>query len=562
MFSRRISFFLFLLIGAQILLTPPRARANVLLPALFSDNMVLQQGGSGANVWGTADPKENVTVNIGGKSASAVADDDGKWRVQLSGLRPGGPFQMTVAGKNQITIQNVAVGEVWLCAGASNMDWKVVSSANAEKEIADANHAMIRMFTVDQKVGNRPLSDCGGKWEVCDPQTVRLFSAVAYFFGRDLHQKILAPIGLIEASWPASPIRAWVPKSAFMGNEELSIALDDWRAHAKNHDAEKAAYDQQIAAWKTEADQARAEGRLLPRRPYDPHEILSPFSPIRIFNGMIAPLIPYSIKGAIWYQGEANTQTPTMYRKFFSALITGWRKEWGAGDFPFLFVQLPNYLPHRAEPGESSWAELREAQAAALALPKTGMAVTIDLGEERDMHPKNKQDVGHRLALIAEATVYGKTDVVYSGPVFSEMNRVKNNVSLSFKQLDGGLVNRNGPPLKGFAIAGEDRRFFWADAKIERNGKVTLHSDRVPNPVAVRYAWADSPDCDLANKAGLPAPPFRTDDWEPPRAPAANSSATPASALGAESAATGAQEASASAAASPQISAPAPSPSP
>jgi sialate O-acetylesterase len=281
----------------------------------------------------------------------------------------------------------------------------------------------------------------------------------------------------------------------------------------------KADFEKATAKWKEDTEKMKAAGlkpgQQLPRAPQSPDGWLKGNGrPGNIFNGVLNPTLGYGIKGVIWYQGEANTGSPTLYRKLFPALITSWRKAWGEGEFPFLFAQLSSFMPRASEPSESNWAELREAQALALKLPKTGMAVTVDIGGERELHLKNKREAGRRLAFIAEAMVYGKTNVTASGPVFSNMKTVANKVTLLFKQTSGGLIDKNGPPLKGFAIAGADKKFFWADAKIEAPDKVSVRSDKVPKPVAVRYAWAGTPDCDLFNKAGLPAAPFRTDSWE------------------------------------------------
>lgn len=495
------------------------SRADVALPALISDNMVLQQRAK-ANVWGTADKGEKITVKLGEKTVSTTAGDDGKWSVKLDALKAGGPLNMIIRGRNTIVVKNVAVGEVWLCAGASNMGWKVANSENAEQEIAAANFPMIRVFTVEQKVSGEAEDDCHGKWEVCDPQTVAGFSATAYFFGRELHQKLKAPVGLIQVTSNATSAEAWMSPSAFGSDADLKAIPENWQSEMKNYPAAKAAYDEQMTAWNAEAEKAKSAGQPAPKKPIEPRGADNPAAPSGLFNGMIAPVSFYSIKGVAWYQGEANTGNPKLYVKLFPALISGWRSAWsvtdlsarGAQVLPFLFVQIASFMPRQTEPGESNWASLREAQTAALKLPKTGMAVAIDLGGEREMHPKNKQEIGRRLALIAEASVYGKEDVASSGPVFSSMKTSDNKVTLSFKQVNGGLVDKDGPPLKGFAIAGEDKKFVWADAKIAGD-KVVVQSEAVPHPVAVRYAWAGTPDCDLRNKAGLPAAPFRTDNW-------------------------------------------------
>lgn len=496
-------------------LAPLSGRADVRLPALISDNMVLQQKAP-ASVWGTAGPNEKVAVTIDGKSASTVAGEDGKWSVKLENLKAGGPYEMTIAGSNTITIQNVAVGDVWVCSGQSNMEFKVARAKDAPAETEAAKFPMIRMFTVGLKIANTPQSDCTGKWEVCDPQTVPGFSAVGYFFGREIHQKMKMPVGLIHSSWGGTPAEAWTAKKALEGSPEFKPILDRAEQEAREYPAKKAEYDKQFAAWKAESEKAKAAGQPVPRAPIAPRGPGTPYYLSGLFNGMISPLLPYAIKGTIWYQGESNAARAREYRKLFPAMIQNWREAWGRGDFPFLFVQLANFgnsQPKKTEPADSTWAELREAQTMTLKTPKTAMAVTIDIGEEGDVHPKNKQDVGHRLALAARSMVYGKEEVVASGPMFDSMKVIGNKVHLTFNQVDGGLVAKGGEDLKGFAIAGEDKKFAWADAKIEGR-KVVLRADQVNKPVAVRYAWADAPVCNLFNKAGLPAAPFRTDDWE------------------------------------------------
>lgn len=488
--------------------------ADVTLPALISDNMVLQQW-TKASVWGTAEPGERVTVSVAGRRASAPAGSDGRWAVKLSSLKPGGPYEMTVSGKNTLVIKNVAVGEVWVGSGQSNMEWKVANSKDAAQEIAAANFPMLRMFSVGKKVTDEPQPDTSGKWEICTPQTAGGFSAVGYFFGRELHKELKAPVGIIHASWGGTPAQSWTPQADLEKTPELAPILEKWREELEKHPEAQARFEEKLAAWNAEAAKAKAEGKPAPRRPTAPRGPGHAWTPAGLYNGMIAPLLPCTIRGVIWYQGESNTENPREYRTLFPTLITAWRKAWGQGNFPFLFVQLANFMARQPEPSESRWAELREAQAMALKLPRTGMAVAIDIGDEKNMHPGNKQEVGRRLALVALSSVYGKKKVVSSGPVFAGMNVAGGKVRLNFNHAGAGLEDKDGPPLKGFAVAGEDRRFVWADAQIQGNA-VVVESNGVPKPVAVRYGWADSPEADLYNKAGLPAVPFRTDAWERP----------------------------------------------
>lgn len=491
-------------------------QAEVRLANLFQDHMVLQQGQKVA-VWGTAAPGERVTVSLAGKQASALAGEDGRWRVELGPLAAGGPFEMRVEGQNALTLQDVLVGEVWVCSGQSNMAWPVERAANPEQEISQANYPLIRFFTVRQKVAQEPQSEVEGTWEVCSPQTVGHFSAVGYFFARELHRTLGVPVGMINSSWGGTPAEAWTSRPALEADPALRPILENWERVLANYPQALQRYQERLKQWGEEAAKAKAEGRAVPPRPQPPLGPGHPWTPGGLFNGMIAPLTPFAIRGVIWYQGESNAGRAYQYRRLFPTLIQDWRRAWGRGDFPFLFVQLANFMKTLPEPSESAWAELREAQSMALSLPKTGMAVAIDIGEADDIHPKNKQEVGRRLALAALAIAYGK-DVVYSGPLYESMSIEGNRIRLRFKHVDGGLVAKDGEGLKGFAIAGEDRKFVWAEARIEGD-TVVVSSPQVPNPVAVRYAWADNPVCNLYNRAGLPASPFRTDDWPGVTAP-------------------------------------------
>jgi sialate O-acetylesterase len=466
------------------------------LPTLFSDGVVLQQE-LACPVWGWAAPGEEVTVSVAGQKKSAKAADDGKWLLKLDPMKAGGPHEMSVAGKTTIAIKDVWVGEVWICSGQSNMEWHVNSSANPAEEKASANWPKIRMFTVPRKPMETPQAECGGSWEIAVGDKIGRFSAVGYFFGRELHKALDVPVGLIHTSWGGTPAEVWTSRRAFEANPTLKPISDAWPARAK-------AFEEAAAKHKEAAEKAKAEGKPAPRAPG------KPWQPSVLYNGMIAPLIPYGIRGAIWYQGESNASQAKLYQTLFPAMIQNWRDDWGQGDFPFGFVQLANFMKRQEQPSESAWAELREAQLKTLSLKNTGQAVIIDIGDAADIHPKNKQDVGRRLAYWAQAKVYGK-DVVYSGPVYKAMKADGASIRLSFDHVGGGLVAK-GDKLVGFAVAGEDRKFVWADAKIE-GAEVVVSAAGVDKPVAVRYAWADNPDCNLYNKEGIPASPFRTDDW-------------------------------------------------
>jgi len=511
---------------ALLLAAAPPCRADITLPALISDNMVLQQHAR-VNVWGRADPGESVTVQLGEETAQTIAGTDGAWAVKLAGLKSGGPYDLIVSGKNSLTVHNVAVGDVWLCGGESNMEFKVVAARNGPEEMEEGSLPMVREFVVSHNAAAQPQSNCQGTWVVCDPATAGDFSAIAFFFARELNPAMRLPMGLIQTTWGPSPAEAWTPRSALESDPLLHPVLDRYGKAAAAYPGTLSAYQARLADWNAAAAAAaRAAGSPPPRKPVAPLPPGGQREPSALYNGMISPLQRYAIRGVLWYQGESDTADPLLYRTLFPAMITAWRKGWGEGDFPFLYVQLPGFLARHAEPSASLWAQLREAQAAALALPKTGMAVTIDLGDQHNMHPPGKQDVAHRLALLAESAVYGKPGIAASGPLFDGMEIEDGAASLSFTHLGGGLVAKNGPPLRGFSIAGADRKFVWADAEI-RGEKVIVRGKDVPQPAAVRYAWADFPDCDLFNRDNLPAAPFRTDDWLPGDSAAPAPSATP-----------------------------------
>ena len=473
---------------ALIAVTAP-AMADVKLPGILSNHMVLQLGKE-VPFWGWAEPGEEVTVTINSReandaskpdSATTTTAADGRWAIKLPARTRPASVEVTVAGKNTLTLTSVLVGDVWLCSGQSNMEWPVSASLNHQEEIAEAKYPLIRFFKAERSTARVPQDDNDGKWIECSPESVGGMSAVAYFFGRELHQRLKRPIGLVQLTHGGSICEAWTSLAALRSDDDFAKILER---------AEKASTD--------------------------PSQANNPNRAAVLFNGMIAPIQGFPIKGAIWYQGESNTSRAYQYRKLFPLLISNWRRQWGQGDFPFLFVQLANYIPekskpdHPDEPEESAWAELREAQSMALSLPKTGMAVTIDVGEPRDIHPKNKQVVGRRLALSALNVAYGQ-DIVASGPRFRSLKVVDGEIELEFDDIGDGLV-ANGGTLRGFAIAGADKKFVWAMARIQGN-TVRVWSSQVPVPMAVRYAWGDNPEGTLFNQAGFPTSPFRTDDW-------------------------------------------------
>ncbi|NLN76046.1 MAG: sialate O-acetylesterase [Armatimonadetes bacterium] len=443
------------------------AGAAVTPAPIFTDNAVLQQGIE-APVWGTADNGEKVTVKFQNQEVSTVAKD-GNWMVRLAPLKAGGPFTMTI---NDLTLKNILVGEVWICSGQSNMAWTVKNTTNGEKDILESRNSMIRLYTVPLKTSYTPLTEINSNWVMCGPTTTPGFSAVGYYFGRDIEKELQVPVGLINTSWGGTSVESWTSLDGFKAMPEL-------------------------ANWVAEEYEKKAEG---------------PNHPSVLFNAMVNPLVPYAFRGAIWYQGENNAGKAFAYRKLFPGMIKSWRDAWKQGDFPFLFVQLAPFMKIEDTPMESAWAELREAQLLTLkASPNTGMAVITDVGNPNDIHPRDKEPVGARLALAAQKIAY-KQDIVYSGPIYRSMKRSGSTITLYFDNVGRGLESRGGE-LTGFAIAGEDKKFVWANAKVVGGNKVVVSADSVKEPVAVRYGWANCPVVNLWNKDGLPASPFRTDDF-------------------------------------------------
>jgi sialate O-acetylesterase len=643
--KRFIAFFPILL--AVLISTVTTSNADVTVPRIFSSNMVLQQGIE-IPVWGWASPGERVTVTLGKSTINVRTGRDGKWMIKLPRFDYGGPYTLTVAGRNKVTFENVMIGEVWIASGQSNMEWQLAQTNNAEEEIKTADYPNIRLFQVPRTVAQLPQEDISsGEWKICNPENVAGFSAVAYLFGRDLHQKLDVPIGLIHSSWGGTVAETWISpetiendpdfadplkklrsmdmesyeqeqrdrlKQLFGGKiptedkgiingEPVWSAIDlddgDWKSLVVPKYWEEQGYaqidgvawyrkeiklteeqsnsnvtlhlgkvDDSDITWINGIEVGKTEGLYDKDRIYtidakhlrpgpnmlvvrvhdtggnggiwgDPKDQflaigsekvdisgdwkfriskatissvnIGPNSyPTLLFNGMINPIVPYGIKGAIWYQGESNASRAKQYQRIFPALITDWRRHWNQGDFPFLFVQLANYMKAPETPGESAWAELREAQTMTLSLPNTGMAVAIDIGEATDIHPRNKQDVGLRLLLNALKIAY-KKDIVHSGPVFSSVEFRNNKAVVTFDYTGSGLVvkDRYGY-VKGFTLAGADGKHQWAKGQIISNNQVEIWSDAVTNPAAVRYGWADNPDdVNLYNKEGLPAIPFR-----------------------------------------------------
>ena len=496
------------------LLAGAAAHGDVKTPALFADHMVLQRNVP-VPVWGSADPGEKVTVSIGAQSIATTAGQDGRWTVKLAPMQVGDPLTLTIQGRNTITITDVVVGEVWICSGQSNMGFPVQRAQNGTQEVANANEPLLRLFKGGWQVAPTPQFDVKGKWEPCTPQAAAGFSAVAYFFGRELVRDLKLPVGLIQMACDWTPAEAWMSREGLSADPEIKKAiLDRWDQIAAEYPAKKAEYDQKRAEWEKAKAKAEADKQPVPAEPKAPSDPNFIHRATGLFNGGIAPLIPYAIRGVIWYQGETNDSRAHQYRRLFPLLIQDWRRAWGQGDFPFLYVQISSTGPLQPDPAaitdwHADWAEVREAQLMAISVTNTAMAVTIDIGDG-EVHPANKQDVGLRLALAARALAYGQK-VVYCGPLYDSIGIDGGKATIRFKEGHGGLVARGGEP-KGFSIAGEDRKFVAARARIEGD-TVVVWSDNVTAPAAVRYAWGNNPPCNLYNKDGLPASPFRTDDW-------------------------------------------------
>ena len=633
------------------------------LPQIFSDGMVLQRNAP-IPIFGSAKPGTRVVVQLASERKATYAGKDGRWILRLNAHSAGGPYDLTVkTSAQQLNFHDLLIGEVWLASGQSNMELRLDAAAGGVQEM-DLPDKELRMFTVGRLSTDRPQEDVKGEWQSASKRTSGRFSAVGYFFGKELHKRLNVPVGIIHASWGGTPAQAWTSLPALSGEPKLRHYVDTYFESMKTYSARRAAYEVAYADWQSKttvsdpinrgerdgwampnydasdwslctlpnmfnstvgsevigsvwfrrsitlpesADGQAAKLELgpvddfdvtyvngikvghtgnetpecwlvprvynvpagvlqkgvntvairvfnqagsgglsgapsalklivgsssvslagdwrakveqtvpappadifnkIPQQPFGPGH---PSAPGNLFNGMIAPLIPYGVKGAIWYQGESNVERAFEYRTMLPTLIQDWRERWSEGPFPFYYVQLPNYLARHSDPGESDWAEMREAQSLSLGMPNTGQAVTIDIGEERDIHPTNKRDVGKRLARIALAKNYG-WNLEYSGPVLDRVTFNGDHGRVYFSHADG-LRTSDGDIPTGFQIAGDDRKWVWASARIE-GSSIVVSSAKVPKPVAIRYAWADNPACNVVNLDGLPASPFRTDDW-------------------------------------------------
>ncbi|HEY2082963.1 MAG TPA: sialate O-acetylesterase [Verrucomicrobiae bacterium] len=480
------SSWLLLLLAFAIFCPPSSARAEIRLPHVFGSHMVLQRD-KPLIIWGWATPGETVTVQLGAASQTAHANDRGEWKVTLPAMTQGGPYTLTVSGSSTVKYDDVMIGEVWLCSGQSNMEFGLGRVKNAKEEVAAANHPGIRLLMVENRWTPLPQDDMEGTWKVCTPQTVAEggwngFSAAGYFFGREIHTNLNVPVGLIESSWGGTRIEPWTPKQGFESVHSLARLATPVAKSTPIHST----------------------------------------TPMGIYNAMIAPMAGFAIRGALWYQGESNcagTGDDNAYLTYpdkMAALIGGWRMNWGEGNFPFYFVQIAPYRYFGRDKNVPSAERLPEFWAvqsrAEHTIKNTGMVATTDLVDDLDdIHPRNKQDVGHRLALLARHQTYGEKNVVASGPVFKQMKIEGNKAFLTFDHVDGGLMSRDGQPLTWFGIAGHDGRFVDGDAKIVGD-TLEVSSDDIDKPEAVRFAWRETAQPNFCNKAGLPAEPFTTED--------------------------------------------------
>jgi len=489
-------------------------QADVRLPKFMGDHMVLQRD-MPIPVWGWGSPGEKVTVKLGDETASATANDKGEWKVTLGKRDAGGPLTLTVTGTNTVTLSDILIGEVWLCSGQSNMEWSVRQSSNAEKELASGNHPQIRQVKFPHLNLTTPQSDVAGTWQICTPETVGNFTACGYFMARELQRELKVPIGLINSSWGGTRIEPWTPPAGFAAVAELKSLSDQVTRKDPAGAAYKktvADYQQALAAWTAGAQKALAAGEPVPAAVPFPDD-LKPFSahtePTTLYNGMIHPIVGWPIRGAIWYQGESNMSEGMVYRAKMEALIAGWRKIWGIGDFPFYFVQIAPF--QYGQSPSHVLAELWEAQSASAEIPNTGMVVISDIATLNDIHPPNKQDVGKRLSLLALNKTYGRKDVVDSGATFKSLQANGDQLVVTFENTAGSLKSRDGKPLNHFEIIGKEGFWKAADAKIDGD-RVILSAEGITQPSAVRFAWHKLAEPNLVNGAGLPSTAFRAGD--------------------------------------------------
>ena len=491
----------------------PILRAELKLPAIISDHMVLQQKQANP-IWGWDTPGTKVTVAFAGQTQTGVADSSGKWTIKLSPVNANAsPQTMTVTGSSKREIKDILVGEVWMCSGQSNMGWTLGATYTGDLEAAASNLPNLRLITVP-RVGTQELkSDFKGQWESSTAQTAKAFSAVGFLYGRYLHEILGVPVGLINNAWGGSAAEAWVRRETLEKDPRFSALMQRTVKRETELQSEKGKADfaAATAKWKADSEKAKAEKKTVPAAPRD--WLVDNARPGNIFAGVVHPTLGYGMKGVIWYQGESNASTAYEHATLFPFLIEQWRKEWGQGDFSFYWVQLADYRAEKPTPGDSDWAELRETQTKTMKLPKTGQAVIIDLGEARDIHPRNKYDVASRLVRWALVKDYG-LKFPYRSPEYKSVSIAGNTATVTIDCFGSQLRAFDTTEVKGFAICGADKVWHWADAKIVGSDRVEVSSSKVAAPIAVRYAWADNPVCNLYSADGLPVTPFRTDDFD------------------------------------------------
>jgi len=488
-------------------------RANVQLPSLFSDNMVLQRD-KPISVWGTADPGEIVGIRFGDQAKIVTADKDGKWLATLPPVAAGGPFTLTVHGKNEVTVKNVMVGEVWLLAGSSNMGAIYSVCEHTEQDTASANLPELRLFKVPENLAHQPLEKTGGDWKLCSSESVQNFSSIGFYIGRELQQKLHVPVGIIQGTFPDAPIETWVSRDATDNASDFKSLGSRSEKAEEEYGIVQGRYEEALAEWDKKCEEARKAHRPEPPTP--------PLPPPRrmglvgsAFNGQINPVTPYTMRGMFFYEGENDiaANAGIRWKLLFTVLIKDWRDRFKDPSLPVYYVQLPNAGKRQDKPGESFWAEIREAQAVCRRIPFLYMVATIDTGSgvTVDMHPRDKRMIAIRLAHAALATQY-HVAVPYASPIYDSMENLGGKIRLHFRNAEKGLISK-GLPVEGFQIAGEDEKFVFANAQTDGE-TILVSSDKVSKPVAVRYGWADNPALNLYNADKMPVAPFRTDTWQ------------------------------------------------
>lgn len=483
-----------------------RCQAELRVSPVFGNSMVLQRD-QPIHLWGWTEPGLDVTAQLAGQKGVTKSDANGRFDLLLKPLPAGGPHELKIIADEVKTFSDVLIGEVWVCSGQSNMAWPVSSANDPDLESLTATYPKIRLITVPRVASQVPLNDFDGQWEECTPESVKSFSAVGYFFGRQLHQTLDVPVGLIDNAWGGSAAEAWVAREDLEKAGQYQELLKKWDDVVSAYDHEKVMgqYQQELASWQKEKKGPR------PRMPRN--QIDSNHRPANLFNGVLHPILGYTIRGAIWYQGESNASRAYQYRHLFPLMIQTWRDRWGQGDFPFYWVQLADFRDEEEVPGGSEWAELREAQTMTMKkLANTGEAVIVDLGEASDIHPRNKQDVAKRLSRWALANQYG-FDLPHRSPLYRAVTFANGKATVEFQHVGRGLDTFDVKEPIGFTIAGSDKKFFSANARIVDKDRVEIWSDEVTAPVAVRFGWADNPVRNVQTLDGLPLTPFRTDHW-------------------------------------------------